>query len=295
MIKKLYALVLRCIQAVLGIDAAKKFDTRLRFHRRLDLRNPQSLAEKVCYIELHDQSPLASYCTDKLAVRDYVKSKGLESILVPVVGNGGGYSCIDEIDFSELPCSFVLKATHGCKMNYFVPDKSKMNVQDCKKEMKRWLRTTYGTYSMEPHYIPIPHRIYAEKYLCEMKNVVDYKFHCLNGKSEFVLVITDRHVDGDSPMKVTIDAFDMEWNPIYEVVGSGAEIPGSGKVAKPSLFEEMKNVAVRLSEDFKFVRVDLYQIENRVYFGELTFSPAGCVFAYLSEKFLNEMGSKLEI
>lgn len=161
--------------------------------------------------------------------------------------------------------------------------------------MHRWLKTTYGTYSMEPHYISIPHRIYVEKYLGEMKNMTDYKIHCLNGEPEFVLVMSNRHTDGDKAMKVTIDAYDMNWNPIKEVVGFGSEIPGNNKIQKPSMFEEMKVIARTLAHDFKFVRVDLYQIENKIYFGELTFSPAGCVFAYMSEKFLNEMGEKLAI
>lgn len=205
----------------------------------------------------------------------------------------GGYASIDKLlsDLPAFPKSFVLKATHG----YLVPDKSKIDVERCKKEMHRWLKTTYGTYSMEPHYISIPHRIYVEKYLGEMKNMTDYKIHCLNGEPEFVLVMSNRHTDGDKAMKVTIDAYDMNWNPIKEVVGFGSEIPGNNKIQKPSMFEEMKVIARTLAHDFKFVRVDLYQIENKIYFGELTFSPAGCVFAYMSEKFLNEMGEKLAI
>ena len=206
---------------------------------------------------------------------------------------GGGYTCIDKINFDDFPQSFVLKATHGCKMNYLVPDKSKLDFEKCKKEMTRWLKTSYGTYSMEPHYTKIPHRIYAEQFLGEMSGMIDYKIHCLNGKPEFVLVVSDRKADGDKAMKVTIDCFDMDWNPIYEVVGAGLEVPGTGAIPKPSLFDDMKNIATKLSEDFKFVRVDLYQIGNKIYFGELTFSPAGCVFAYMSEKFLNEMGEKL--
>ena len=90
MVKKIYALVLKVLTVIFGIDFAKKFDTKLRFHRSLNLKNPRSLADKVSYIELHEQSPFASSCTDKLAVRDYVKSKGLESILVPLAANSDG-------------------------------------------------------------------------------------------------------------------------------------------------------------------------------------------------------------
>lgn len=295
MMKKIYACILRLIELVFGIDSAKIFDTKLRFKRKLDLKHPKSLADKVSYIELHEQTPLASKCTDKLAVREYVSSKGLENILVPLVGNKEGYNCIDDIKFDDFPDSFVLKATHGCKMNFLVPDKSKLDYKKCNKEMKRWLKTTYGGYSMEPHYKTIPHRIYAEKYLGDMSQMIDYKIHCLNGKAEFFNIMSERKANGDKAMQMTVDCYDMDWNPIHEVCGIGSEVPGKNNIPKPSLLKEMKEIAEKLAEDFKFVRVDLYQIEDKIYFGELTFSPAGCVFAFMTEKFLNEMGEKLKI
>lgn len=291
--KKIYAVILRIITVLFGIDAAKKFDIRLRFHRSLNLKNPSTLADKVSYIELHDQSPLASKCTDKYAVRDYIRERGLADILVPTVG--GPWNSFEEIDFSILPNRFVLKATHGCKMNYMVPDKQKLNIDKCKSEVKRWLNTTYGTYSMEPHYIHISHRIYAEKYLDDMDKLTDYKFHCLNGVPQFVLTVSDRHVEGDSAMQVILDLFDMEWNPIFEVVGANQERPGNGSLNKPRHFDEMVEISKVLSKDFKFVRVDLYEVDDKVLFGELTFSPACCVFPYFTESFLYDMGDKLII
>ena len=134
-VKKIYALVLKLIILLWDADAAKKFDTRLRFRRNLDLKNPKTLADKVSYIELHEQSPLASKCTDKWEVRSYVSAKGLSHILVPEVG--GPWSSFDEIDFQKLPVSFVLKATHGCKMNYIVENKANLNIENCKKEVTR--------------------------------------------------------------------------------------------------------------------------------------------------------------
>ena len=196
---------------------------------------------------------------------------------------------------NELPDSFAIKATHGCKMNYLVPDKSKFNSEKCKKEIKRWMNTTYGTYSMEPHYIKIPHRFYIEKYLENADQLVDYKIHCLNGKPRFVLTCSDRKSNGDKAMQVTLDLFDMDWKQIPEIVSSGAECPGNGKVSKPENLDEMVRIARILSKDFKFVRVDLYELEGKVYFGELTFSPAHCVFPYLSDRFDLEMGKLLQI
>ena len=292
-IKMLYAQVLGGISAIAGVDAAKKFDAKLRFHKKLNLKNPTTLSDKVAYIELHEQSSLAPSCTDKYAVRKYVEDKGLCDTLVPMVG--GPWSRVEDVDFNTLPSSFAIKATHGCKMNYLVPDKSKMDVEQCRKEMTRWIATTYGGYSMELHYRTIPHRIYAEKYLENANQLIDYKIHCLNGKPEFILVCSDRKANGDAAMQVTLDLFDLEWNHIPELIPSGAEVAGDGSMPKPQKLDEMIDIARKLSEDFKFVRVDLYELDGKVYFGELTFSPGNCVLPYFTHKFDLEMGKKFQI
>ena len=103
---------------------------------------------------------------------------------------------------------------------------------------------------------------------------MDYKFHCLNGEPQFVLTCSNRKSNGDKAMQVTLDLFDMDWKPIPEIVSSGLEHPGNGELPKPENLDEMIRIAKILSKDFKFVRVDLYELERKVYFGELTFSPA---------------------
>lgn len=292
-VKMLYAKILAMISCVAGIDFAKKFDAKLRFNKNLNLKNPTTLADKVTYIELHDQSPLASECTDKYAVRQYVEKKGLENILVPLVG--GAWNSVDEIDFQMFPNSFVLKATHGCKMNYLVPDKTKLDEEKCISEMSKWLKVTYGTYSVEPHYLKIPHRIYAEHYLEDADQLIDYKIHCLNGKPEFILVCSDRKANGDAAMQVTLDLFDLKWNHIPELIPAGSEVAGDGSMAKPEKLDEMLEIAKKLAEDFEFVRVDLYELNGKIYFGELTFSPGCCVLPYFTKKFDLEMGRKLKL
>ena len=285
--KEVYGGLLSCITAVAGIDNAKKFDTLFRDHKKLNLKNPQTLSDKVSYIELHEQSPLAASCTDKYAVREYVTNKGLGDILVPIYG--GGYTRFEDINLTELPDSFAIKATHGCKMNYLVPDKEKLDKNKCVAEMSKWLKTTYGTYSMEPHYLEIPHRIYAEEYLADADKLIDYKFHCMNGVPQFVLVCGDRVVT-EMGNSVSRHIFDMNWNHL-----SGLTDETADTVEKPEHFNQMIEIARELSADFKFVRVDLYDINGRVYFGELTFSPTNGVFSHYTQEFLNEMGSKLAI
>ena len=291
--KIIYGSGLNVISKLAGIDAAKKFDTYLRFHRKLNLKNPTTLADKVTYIELHEQSPLASMCTDKYAVREYIKSKGYGNTLVPLAYEGV-WNSVDEIDFDELPESFVIKATHGCGMNYIVPDKTKLDIGKCKKTLQKWLNTTYGKYSLEPHYTTIPHRLYAEKYLGWISNMIDYKFHCLNGVPNFVMTTSERAVDVKGH-KCKRNLFDMEWTPIREIVNSETELNVKSKLLKPKFFEQMSKMAEDLSRDFKFVRVDLYEMKDQIYFSELTFSPVACVFPKFSEKFLEKMGKSLAL
>lgn len=291
-IKRLYAILLSFIEYLFGIDLAKKFDTKLRFHKSLDLKNPKTLSEKVTYIELHKQSPLAPSCTDKYEVREFVKSRGLENILIPVYGKA--WSDVNQIDFNTLTYPCILKATHGCKMNYVLHDINNIDLQKCKKELSKWLKISYGTYSIEPHYKTIPHRIYAEKFIDGIDDLIDYKFHCINGNPEFVLTCSQRKANGDAAMAVTLDLFDMEWKHIPEIIGSGNEIAGDGLIQKPETFDRMKEIARVLSRGFEFVRVDLYEINGNILFGEMTFSPACCVFPYFSKEFDIEMGNKFE-
>lgn len=286
-VKLLYGKCLSLFSGVFGVDTAKKLDALLRFRRKLNLKNPTSLADKVSYIELHCQSPLAAECTDKYAVRNYVANKGLGDILVPLVG--GPWERVEDVDFEALPESFAIKATHGCKMNYLVPDKSQLDTKRCKQEMQHWLDTTYGVYSMEPHYLEIPHRIYVEAYLADADKLIDYKFHCMNGVPQFVLVCSDRVVS-ETGNKISRHIFDMDWKHMEGLIDETDDI-----VDKPEHFERMIEIARQLSDGFSFVRVDLYDINGKIFFGELTFSPTSCVFSHYSMNFLNEMGKKLSI
>lgn len=292
-LKRCYARLLKCLCLIFGKNTAKIFDVAFRFRRIINLKHPMSLADKVSWLSLNEYSDLESSCTDKFEVRKYVQEKGLETILIPLVG--GPWSSVEDVPLDELPSEFILKATHGCKMGYPVTDKSKMDASDCKTQMQSWLNTTYGTYSMEPHYANIPHRIYAEKLLKGGGSLIDYKFHCLNGVPEFVLVCSNRELDEKKQVSATLDLFDMEWKPIFEVLSYKHKKPGNGAVPKPDLFEKMVEIAKKLSEDFKFVRVDLYEHEGNVLFGELTFTPACGVFRTLSPEFLIQMGNRLQI
>ena len=291
--QKTYGVILSCAEHCFGIDFAKKMDARIRFGRKLDLRNPESLADKVSYIALHRLPTEAVRCTDKWEVRDYVAGKGLSHILIPV--HGGAVASAEELDFSLFPDQFVLKATHGCRMNYICMDKDKLDQEACRKTVHQWLNTTYGTYSVEPHYRNIPHRAYCESCIGEESQLVDYKIHCMNGKPSFILACKARASEDGKGSSVAMYLYDTQWNPLDVLHNYRGHGPGSGSIAKPQKLEEMLAVARKLSEDFDFVRVDLYETGGRIWFGELTFTPANGVFPSYSQEFLEGEGKKLII
>lgn len=287
-VKKIYGNLLMAIMRGAGKDAAKKFDVLLRYRKRLNLKKPVSLRDKVIYIENHCPERLAAMCTDKWAVRDYVAAKGYADTLVPV--HGGAWTRVEDIPFDTLPDRFVLKAAHGCKMNYFCTGKSSFDEANCRQTLRRWLRTTYGRYSGEWHYFDIPHRIYCEQYLDDADKMVDYKFHCMNGIPQFILVCGSRRV-GEIGNEVSRSLYDMDWQPMAGLTDTemGAPTP------RPSQLDAMIEMAKALSADFRFVRVDLYEIEGKVYFGELTFTPTGGVFSHYTDDFLTQMGERLTL
>ncbi len=288
MLNKVYGYWLLLLTTLFGIDFAKQFDTYLRFRRNLNLKNPQTLADKVTYLFLHKTTPLMSQCTDKWAVREYIAKKGMAEILIPTVG--GPYSKVEDIDFNALPDKFILKATHGCAMNLLVWDKTQLDIQACKKRLQSWLNTTYGAYSVEPHYKTIPHRIYAEQVLGDKTGLIDYKFHCCNGKTQFIMVCHDRDLYKSGHQMIR-ELFDTDWKDLSQYV-----IPATkATTPRPTKLAQMLEIATILSSDFPFVRVDLYEVNGKIYFGELTFSPAAGIFPKFTINFVSKMGKKLTI
>ena len=282
--KQAYRALLNAFARSFGSKCAKKFDARFRFGRKLDLENPKTLADKVSWIELNTHSDLVVKCTDKYDVRDYVKQKGLEKILIPICG--GPWSSVDKINIDALPDAFVMKATHGCEMNYLVPDKGALDPDDLLAHAQKWLEDDYPRACVEPHYKLIPHRLYAENFIGGMDKIVDYKFHCINGEPCFVLTCSER----DKGLKLNL--YDLDWKPIGGLQGP---MKNSKQVSKPQLLEEMLEAAKMLSSDFDFVRVDLYEVGGKVMFGELTFSPACGVMDYYTDEFVAEWGEALRV
>ena len=227
--------------------------------KNIDWNNPLSYTEKVNYSKLYGATKKKSYLTDKVAVREWVKEKIGEEYLIPLWGI---YNSFEEIPFGELPDQFVIKCNHDSASVYVCDDKNKINKKILKKQYDFFLKRNFAYMTCEMHYKCIPHKIMVEKYMG--KAICDYKFLCFNGKPEFCWVDIDRY--GNHKRNI----YDMDWNlqPFNQMTyGNSPQ-----NIAKPKQFEKMKQIVEILCEGFDHVRVDLYIVDDRVYFGEMTFT-----------------------
>lgn len=254
-------------------DTYLKLIYRLIFKRKLNLEEPKAFTEKLNWYKLHWRSPLAAQCADKAAVREYVAEKiGPEYL----IDQYGCWDSFDKIDFDSLPDSFILKPTNGSGDAVICRDKHSLDRKEARKTLEKYRRRHFSSWTKEWAYYGLPDRILAERLLKPTYGnaVRDYKFFCFQGEPRFFLVGSDRDTD------VKFSYFDMDFNPLPVRCGHDFR---SG-IEKPAHFQEMVEVARRLSEDFHHVRVDLYEEEDRVYFGELTFYHYGGITRFEPDK-----------
>lgn len=234
--------------------------------RIVDVDHPALFSEKMQWYKLHHHDPLMQVVANKYTVREYIESIGYGHLLNDLIGV---YNNVDQIDFDKLPNQFVLKGSHGSGFNIIVKDKSQLNKRRAKMLMRSWLRQHIAWSGREWVYEKMPRHIIAEKYLeDETGELRDYKFYCFNGKPVFMQLEVGRGTNHN-----TRNFYDMDWN----LMPFGKELPHNPnlEVKKPQMFAEMKAIAADLCKPFQYVRVDLYQVGGKVYFGELTFFPAG--------------------
>lgn len=251
----------------------KMFKERVGYE--LDLENPQTFNEKLQWLKLHDHNPLYTTLVDKYAVKKYVADKIGEQYIIPTLGV---WNHFDEIDFDKLPNQFVLKCTHDSGSVVVITDKSKLDKKAAKEKLEYGLRHNFYYCGYEWPYKNVKPRIIAEKFMIDDNrnnsaddSLTDYKFMCFHGEVRCTFTCTDRRsADG---LKVTF--FDNDWKQLpFERHYPAAEI---GSIVKPKQFHLMKELAEKLAQDIPFVRVDFYDVANKIYFGELTFYP-GCGF-----------------
>lgn len=254
-----------------------KLNTQLRYRRvfkkKLDLNKPKTFNEKILWLKLNDyiKNPLVIKCADKYAVREYVTECGLEEILVPLIDV---YDDATAINWKKLPESFVMKWNFGATMNVICPHKSRLDMQAITKKMNKWGKNKYWLPFSEMQYKYIDKKIVCEKFLDTPDgDLPDYKIYCFNGKPVYIMVCFDRTNNSES-VHAKYVYFDTEWNimPFSEyAINHENEI----HFEKPEGMEYALKCAEILSKPFPFVRADFYILDGKVYFGELTFTPAG--------------------
>ena len=269
--------------------AMLKLQYRVKLKRNLNLKNPKRFTEKIQWYKLNYRNPMMHTCVDKYDVREYVKEKGLEDILVELYGV---YDSVDCVDFDSLPESFILKSTDGGGgVNVFLcQDKINLDVQKAKDSLRVGYKLNKKHPGREWAYNGLSHKIIAEKLLINEANpeagIDDYKIFCFNGEPRCIVVDTDRYIGHKR------NFYDIEWNNLKVTSDAPAcdrEIP------KPENLEKMLEIAKILSEDFPFVRVDLYNVYGKVYFGELTFYPWSGYVQYTPDEFDYELGKAFEL
>ena len=226
----------------------------------LNLDNPKTFNEKTQWIK-YNPSENMSVLADKYLVREYVKKKVGDKYLNELLGV---WNNANKINFGKLPDRFVLKTNHACGSNFIANDKNKMKTSLIKKKLNGWLKINYGVTSGEEHYKKIKPLIVAEKYLEDGDgDLLDYKIFCSNGKVKYIQIDVDRFTNH------TRCFYDTSWNKQEFTLGFPFF---KGEVRKPKNLKEMIIVAEKLSKDFPMVRVDLYNIDGKIIFGEMTFT-----------------------
>ena len=259
----------------------------------LDWNNLQTWTEKMQWLKLYDSTPLKTRLADKYLVRQWVAEKIGQEYLIPLYGVWDNF---DEIDFDMLPNQFVLKCNHGSGMNIICRDKNNFDFEDARQKLTAWLTVDYGMRAFEPHYCNIKRKIIAEKFMTDKDNpgLKDYKFWGFDGKV-FYCAYESRDPANPLSENFPMDFFDMEWN---RTEIERYDHPRNMKVEhfpKPKNFELMKKLAAELCKGFAHVRVDFYEIEDKVYFGEMTFTPAGGNIKFKSEGTDEHLGSLMTL
>lgn len=238
----------------------KIFKKNLGYDVNFD-NEPITYNQKIQFRKLFDDNPLYSICADKYRVREYVKEKIGEEYLIPL------YLVTDKLtieQWKKLPNSFVAKANHNSGPVQIVKDKSKVDAKKIIKELNNQLKIDYGVLSMEKYYSDIPRKIVVEKYLEHSNDTIeDFKFHIFNTQDIFIEHIYERKNN-----QIFECFYDKNWNRID--IAIGAKIYNH-RAKKPQNYEEMLEIAIKLAEDFEYARIDLYNIEGKIYFGEITF------------------------
>lgn len=259
---------------------------RIKFGRKFNIDNPVTFNEKLNWLKLNDRKEIHSIIVDKYEAKSYINSVLGENKTIPTLFI---YNDINEINFEELPKQFVIKTTHDSGGVVICKNKAKFNYKKCLEKLNRSLNTNYYLLSREWPYKNARRRIIVEPYLVDESKVElkDYKIFCFNGKAEYI------EVDFNREIKHKLNTYDLEWNPLNFCDKSKNDY--SANIPKPKRLKDMINAAEKISKDFKFLRVDMYSIEDNFYVGELTLYPGAGFIEFEPRGIDLILGEKLKL
>lgn len=261
-----------------------KFKKEMRYS--LDLNNPKTLNEKINWLKLYDRSNLHTIAADKFAVRQYIKDTIGQEYLIPLLYHTQNPSEININTIPNSPC--IIKTNHNSSGGIIIRNKQEVNnVKQIQFALKKLLRENYFYSSREWQYKNIKPRIVIEKLLTDENGIIpsDFKLHCFNGKLVFTQVDMDRHTEHKRNL------YDVDW----KFIPCEWKYKNGRQINKPIHYELMQKLAEKIAKDFIYVRVDFYEVNNKVYFGELTFHSESGHGKFKPEKYDLKFGEQLTI
>ena len=264
-----------------------KIKYKLEMNQKFNLKEPRTFNEKLQWLKLYDRKPEYTKMVDKYEAKKYVADIIGEEYIIPTLGV---WDKFEDIDFTKLPNQFVLKPTHASGNVFICKDKEKINYKQLRKMINKWLKRDYYLVHREWPYKNIKPKIIAEQYMVDDSGMKlkDYKFFCFNGIAQTILVCSNRN----GSFKNT-NFYDINWN--LQPFTREKHKNSNEQIKKPKNLDEMITVAEKLSKDIPFVRVDLYEINGKVYFGELTFYPSSGFEGFEPEEWDKKLGDMLEL
>ena len=265
--------------------------------KKLNLKTPKTFNEKLQWLKLYHRKPQFTDMVDKYKVREYITSRVGSEYLIPSLGV---WDDPDQIDFEALPDKFVLKCTHNSGYGTCIcQDKSKLDVEKAKQDLRKGLAQDFYRTSREWPYKNVPHRIVGEQFMVDEacidpnKALIDYKVFTFNGEPKLIYVYQSAHTEeGGKPVNTYCDVFDLGWNlqAISQNFGNDPVTP-----AKPQNLDKMLELSRKLSAGIPFLRVDMYEINGKVYVGEMTFYSWAGFEPFHPEEWDYTLGSWIEL
>lgn len=254
---------------------------------KLNLKNPKKFSEKIQFRKIYGNNEFYSIIADKFLVRNYIKEKIGDKYLIPLYGV---YEKIEKNNLEKIEVPFILKTNNGSGGHYIIKNNEEKNNKNMYLKLNKEVNKFYGKLHLEKFYNYIKPKIIVEKLILEANKLPsDIKIHCFNNKdnnkTKFLIQIIKNR---DTNMEMSY--YDEEWN-LLDIISNNKLL----KEEKPDQLNEMLEIARKLSEDFDYLRVDLYNVEKKIYFGELTQTPRGGFFNYFNEKIDLKIGEMWKI